>query len=432
MTTPGGASPGGAGAATAPGPGGARGAAAPPAAGPPAARRAASGERRLGDRALAALTAALTLPVLWMGYGTDIDVPDVLRAGESIRRGDYLPSRPPGVPVFEAVVAALDPIGGHLLINLATAVAGGATVLGIARLVREWGHVNGDVLAVAFLVSPATLIASTSTADFVWATAFLVWGALWLGRDRPVPAGVLLALAVGTRLSSALLVAAVLVADGWDPAHRRRCARAALVALPLSVLLYVPSWLAYDRSAEVLDTAEGWRGVANNLGRFAYKNYATAGPALLVVVAVAAPALVAALRRWGDDPLLRLGVGAFAVSEALFFVLPWKYNHLLPALLGLLLWLGATRRNHRRFLWVLVVAVAVNGLVAFRPLAPDEAEVARSGRWDPALVPGLLVNDIACRLDAMHEDPPPYNRVAWPCTLKPLRGATDDGADGRG
>jgi len=395
-----------------------------------APRRAAAGAAGIGDRALAALTAALTLPILWMGYGTDIDVPDVLRAGESIRRGDYVPSRPPGVPVFEAVVAALDPIGGHLLINLATAVAGGATVLGIARLVRGWGHANGDLLAVAFLVSPATLIAATSTADFVWATAFLVWGAIWLGRDRPVPAGVLLALAVGTRLSSVLLVAAVLLADGWDPAHRRRGVRAALVAVPLGALLYVPSWLAYDRSAAFLDTAEGWRGVANNLGRFAYKNYATAGPALLVVVAVAAPALVAALRRWGDDPLLRLGVGAFAVSEGLFFVLPWKYNHLLPALLGLLLWLGATRRNRRRYLWVLVAAVAVNGVVAFRPLAPDEPEVARAGRWDPALVPGLLVNDIGCRLDAMHHDPPPYNRVAWPCTLKPMRGAHDDPADG--
>ena len=129
---------------------------------------------------------AVTLPILWMGYGTDIDVTDVLASGESIRRGDYYPSRPPGVPVFEAITAALDPVGGHLLLNLATAAAGAATVVGIARLVRMWGHANGDLIALAFLASPMTLISATSTGDFIWAVAFFVWAALWHLRDRPV------------------------------------------------------------------------------------------------------------------------------------------------------------------------------------------------------------------------------------------------------
>ena len=146
--------------------------------------RTAAGHHELSDRALLLVTAAVTLPILWMGYGTDIDVADVLAAGDSIRRGDYFPSRPPGVPVFEAITAALDPIGGHLLLNLATAAAGAATVVGIARLVRTWGHANGDLIALAFLASPMTLISATSTGDFIWAVAFFVWAAL-LARARP-------------------------------------------------------------------------------------------------------------------------------------------------------------------------------------------------------------------------------------------------------
>ena len=173
----------------------------------------------------------------------------------------------------------------------------------------------------------------------------------------------------------------------------------------------------------------GPRSFGNNLGRFAYKNYATAGALFLVVVLVAAPALVAALRRWGRDPMLRAGVLGFAVTEGLFFLLPWKYNHLLPSLVMLLLWLGASRRNQRPFLWLAIGALAVNGLVTFRPLAPDAPAVAESGRWDPALTPGLLVNDIDCRLHAMHDDPPPLNRDAWACTLKPLRGTAEDPID---
>ena len=107
--------------------------------------------RGLSDRTLVLVTMAVTLPVLWMGYGTDIDVYDVLASGDSIRAGDYMPSRPPGVPVFEATVALLDPVGGHLLVNLATAAAGAAAIVGIARLVRTWGHANGDLVALAVL-----------------------------------------------------------------------------------------------------------------------------------------------------------------------------------------------------------------------------------------------------------------------------------------
>jgi hypothetical protein len=400
----------------------------------PAARSAPpvatpDGRRELSDRTLLLITAAVTLPILWMGYGTDIDVTDVLASAETIRQGDYLPSRPPGVPVFEALVAALDPIGGHLLLNLATAAAGAATVLGIARLVRAWGHANGDLIALAFLASPMTLVSATSSGDFIWAAAFFVWAVVWHLRDRPVAAGVLFALAIGTRLSSIFLVLAFLVADGWDRDRRPRCLRALAVTLPLGALLYLPAWLAFDRSARILETAEGWRSLGSNLGRFAYKNYASAGALLLVLLAVAAPALVTALRRWGRDPMLRAGVLGFAVSEGLFFVLPWKYNHLLPALLMLLLWLGASAWNRRPFLWLVIGAIAVNGAITFRPLAPDNPAEADAGRWDPALSAGLLVNDVRCRLDAMHEDPPPLNRDAWACTLRPLRGDVVDPVD---
>jgi hypothetical protein len=384
--------------------------------------------RGLSDWTLVAITAVVTLPILWMGYGTDIDIGDVLESGGRIRQLDYAPSRNPGVPVFESIVAVLDPVGGHLAINLATAAAGGLAVVGLARLVRAWNHPNGDLVGIAFLASPIVLIAATSTGDFIWAAMFFVWGALFHLRGRTLAAGLLFALAIGSRMSTLLVVAAFLVADGWEPANRRRCIRALLVAAPLAVLMYVPSWLAFDRSFEFLNYGQGFRGFANHLGRFLYKNFVVAGLALVGLVALAAPALLASLRRWAREPLVRFSFLALVATEALFLQFPWKGVHLLPAVMALVLWIAATTRNTRPFLWAVVAAGVINGLVTFRPLTPDRPDDSRGARWEPTLQPGLVLNDIDCRLDFMNEEPH-IDNGAWDCALKPMRGQTAIGAN---
>jgi hypothetical protein len=375
----------------------------------------------LSERALVAITAAVALPIFWLGYGTDIDVGQVLLAGDRIRDGDYAPSRNPGVPVVETIVGLLDPVGGHILVNLATVGALAFTIVGIARLVRAWGHDNGDLVALAVLASPVTLIAGTSTGDFVWALAFFVWGALTHLQGRSLLAGVLFGLAIGSRSTTLLLVAALLVADGWDRAHRRRCLTTAAVALPLGAAFFIPSWLSYDRTFEFLNATEGWGGFANNIGRLAVKNYAAAGLALVVVVALAAPALVRSLRHWNTDPLLRFAVLGLVGTETLFFLVPWKLAHLIPCLMALVLWVAASDRNRRPFLWVMIGAIALNGIVAFRPFTADQPNNSETASFEPAIVLGLLLNDIDCRAEFMDE-PPRIGTGAWDCTLEPVRG----------
>ena len=388
------------------------------AAGPTADAARAPGLR---ERWLLAVTAAVTLPIVWMGYGTDLDIEAVLDAGARIRDLDYAPSRNPGVPVVEAIVAVLDPVGGHILVNLATAAALAASVIAVARLVAVWGHDNGDLVALAFLASPVVIISGTQTADFIWAVAFLTWGALMLARGRPVPAGILLALALGSRSSSLLLVVALLVAVGWDRDERRHAGVAAAVAGPLAVLLYVPVWLSFDRRFGFLDATDGWVDLANNLARFLLKNYAVAGPALVVLIVVAAPALVRSLRGWGHDPLLRFAVLGLVATELLFLRMPWKPAHLVPCLLALVLWIAASDRNRRPFLWLVIGAMVLNGLVTFRPFVADAPDATGGGDFEPAVTTGWLVNDLRCRADFMHE-PPRLDSGAWACTLEPMRG----------
>ena len=395
-----------------------------PGAGDPSAgpQPADEGRRGLPDWALLAITAVVTLPIAWLGYGTDLDIGDVRRTGALIRDLDYHPSRTPGVPVFETLVAVLDPLG-HIAINVAAALAAGATVVGIARIVRTLGHPNGDLVGLAFLASPVVVIAGTSSTDFIFAVAFFTWAVVCHLHDRSVLAGLLFALAIGSRSSTVVLIATFLLADAWDPRRRGRCLRTALVMVPLAGVLYVPSWLAFGRTLEFLDHTSGWRGLKNNAGRFAYKNYVVAGAAFGLVALVALPALVRSLRTWSTNPLVRIGVLGFVGTELLFLQLPWKPAHLIPALLALLLWVAAGERNSRPFLWVLIGAIALNGLVAFRPLTPDRPDQSQSADFDPVVMFGLLANDVRCRARYMDVEPHMHNG-AWYCFLEPLRGPT--------
>jgi hypothetical protein len=388
---------------------------------------AAPGTRRRGelpDWALAAVTAVITLPILWMGYGTDVDIFDVREVGRLIRHFDYRPSRTPGVPVYESVVALFDsaPLG-HIAVNLASALAAGAAVVGIARLVRTFGRPNGDLVALAFLASPIALVAATSTSDFIWAIAFFVWAAYCHLHDRPIVAGLLFALAIGSRSSTLIVIVAFLLADAWAPARRLRCLQTAAVMVPLAGLLYVPSWLAFDRTFGFLEHTEGWRGLKNNVGRFAYKNYYVAGPALILLSLACVPALVRSLRAWNRDTMVRVGFLGLASTELLFLQVPWKPAHLLPALLMFLLWVAATTRNRRPFLYLLIGVIAVNGIVAVRPLTPDTPDASQTADFNPTVMAGHLVNDIRCRLRYMDVEPEILNG-AWFCSLEPMRGPT--------
>ena len=90
-------------------------------------------------------------------------------------------------------------------------------------------------------------------------------------------------------------------------------------------------------------------------------------------------------------------------TEALFLLVPWKLAHLIPCLVALVLWVAASDRNRRPFLWLMIGAIALNGIVAFRPLTADQPNNSESASFEPAIVLGLLLNDIGCRIDFMDE-----------------------------
>lgn len=373
------------------------------------------------SKAAVALTVvvAAAVPLLLLGPGTDLDVGAVIESGRGILDGDYTASRPPGAPVHEAAVGLLEALGGTATANLGSlAMAAVATVALVALLRRE--GVPGPWLAAAVLVvNPWFLIAATSTVDFCWALAFALLAANLLRRDQAVAAGVLAALAIGSRAASVLLILALVVAELTDGTDRRRPAlTTAAIAAAGGVLLYVPSFLAAGSSLAFAQNEFSTSSPLVQLGRFAVKNLYLVGPFAAVVLVLTVPSLLRVVRGWRVDWLVRFATLGLVLTQLLFLRFPWKFGHLLPSLACLALLLGRALAGRRALLAAVVVAQAAYAVVNLQLIRPDNPNEATGGEltFEPAW--GALVIDTQCRADdpdAWEDDTRVRLDAVWNC-----------------
>jgi hypothetical protein len=343
---------------------------------------------------------AALVPLLFAGPGTDLDTGAVIQSGRSIRTGDYVASRPPGAPVHEAAVGMLEWIGGTALSNAGTLAMAAVLIVALTVLLRREGAPHPELAAAVVAANPWFLVAATSTVDFPWAMALAVLGALVLRRGRPVPAGVLFGLAVGVRMSTVVVVAAVLIAESTGLGARRRPVLVSgLTATVVAAVAFIPPFLSAGSSLAFASNDFEAAAPHVHLGRALAKNLAFVGPFAFVALLVAAPPVAHALRWWRTSWLLRFGMVGFVASQLLFLRFPWKMGHLIPALVCLAVVL-AVAVGHRPRLLAAIVALqllfAVVNVELFEPNDPNRAtgaELKLDLRWGP------LVTDVACRLD---------------------------------
>lgn len=362
------------------------------------------------------------LPLTFLGPGTDLDVGGVYHAGQSILEGDYQVSRLPGAPVFEAITAVLHAVGGSLLVNLVSVLMAVATALGVVRLLDREGHAHASWFGLAVLVNPFVWIAGTSMVDFLWAMAFFLVGAnLHLSR-RYSPAVVCFAMAAGCRLSTLVLVAALVLADLWStPGERRRALVVGTATLALTAVVYLPPFL--QLGAGFVDSEVPGSALLVQVGRFGAKNTFFFGPITIAFVVWHLPKLLASVPGgWSRSMVLRLGVIGFVASQLLYLRFPWKLAHLIPSLVCLVLVLAASRVISNRGVAVLIAAQVVLSVVTLNLAQPDRPNEATGGRIALQIVEGPLLHDIRCRVDG---DQKAYRRLGavqplldtWACVI---------------
>lgn len=188
------------------------------------------------------------LPFLGPGYGLDPDAWRVAATARSIALiGRYSASRFPGYPIPELLDSLLWR-GGPLLLNGLTALLGAFAAGLFALTLRRLGCREAWLGALALAFTPVIAVNSACSMDYVWALAFLL-GALEAARTRrPTPAGALVGLAAGCRITSALLLLPLSLLVWERAGGRRSAARLArfwIAAAVVGAAAFTPVFLTY-------------------------------------------------------------------------------------------------------------------------------------------------------------------------------------------
>jgi hypothetical protein len=366
----------------------------------------------------------------FLGYGTDVDTWNVRVSASAIRSGDYVISRPPGAPVHEAATALLDGIGGSLATNLASLVAGLVVVYAVASLLRRAHARHAELAALTVAANPYFIVSATSLSDALWALAFLLGGIEVAQRKRPWLAGALFALAIGCRMATGLLVVAYLLAEVVVRRRlERRTAIAGGVALVAGAALFIPAWLSVGRSADFLQNSFGSPTVSGLFGRWVLKQALFIGFPALIVLAIGWRSVLDAARRFTTESLVSFAFIGGALTSLLFFRLPWKFTHLLPVLVCVVLLYALAPRTRAGWFIALAACQLLWGFAALRTAVPDVRDQATRVKFDIALVNGALLSDIRCRIDDPGTPSPRTNEQQYDHALAMYR-CTDDWAYG--
>jgi len=168
--------------------------------------------RRVLAITLMPIVVVLTTPSMIISYGADGDVYRNIAAAERLAAsGHYDPVRLPGSPMFDYLLAALSPWGGHYATN-------GAVLLFYLVGVVLFHHLARDrparlLLTALFAFTPVLLKNAVTTMDYIPGLTLLLASYAALMKDRLFAASLLLGLAAGMRVTNLAFVlpAAILI-----------------------------------------------------------------------------------------------------------------------------------------------------------------------------------------------------------------------------
>lgn len=189
--------------------------------------------------ALAALYVLSRAPLLDNGYGTKPDAWRIALSGYWLwEHGQFYPSRLPGYPIPELSYAAVFK-GGWVATNSLTVLVSLVGVWFFAGIVRRLRLPNPALLTVGFAFTPLLWINSMNTMDYTWALTFILGSYYFLLADNDLAAGIMLGLAIGSRIPSAAMIVPFVV-HMWRSGKRDEIRTYIVAAVAVALIAFLP------------------------------------------------------------------------------------------------------------------------------------------------------------------------------------------------
>lgn len=188
------------------------------------------------------------VPFIFEGYGLDGDAWGVALTAIRLKfTGAYEVSRFPGYPVQE-FLSALAVTEQYFTLNLLTAVVSSAGVLFFVLALKEMRFRAPYLAGAAFAAVPVFYVNSTLPLDYTYALTFQLAAFYLITLRRWWAAGVVMGLAIGTRITAAVVLVPFIVmlfsADGLR-SNLIRLLRFMLPAFIVGVVCFFPVYRVY-------------------------------------------------------------------------------------------------------------------------------------------------------------------------------------------
>ena len=351
----------------------------------------------------------LYLPFIFLGYGPDSDTYEVLRTGNTfIRNFDYIPSRSPGYLVFEVFTFFANRIGGSIATNLMVIFMSLVCLYGFYSLCKALSIPNPKYLVLMVALNPYYWVASTTTMDYVFALGFFFMGVMLLLKKKAPYAGIAFSLAVGSRMTTILLVVFILILLFVLKliTFKEVAISFALTAI-FSAIFYIPPldfvkyrWWKIFRPD--LGGTEYW-SLYLRVGRFLYKNMALFSlPVCLFFVGMGIYLLKKKVKvETAFLKIIAVSLLVFLAYEVLFFYAPLEPSYLLVILPFVFMTVGIFLQS-RKALLALLILIFVSNFAVISFAHPNLANHATSAQYGLWLDPGYLVGETSLRMKVIN------------------------------
>jgi len=291
------------------------------------------------------LTAAIllaTIPRLIINYGMDGDATRSALAAENLfRTGSYLPSRLPGNPLFEYMLSLIVPWSGHFGSNLSVFFFYILSLWAFSILANT--RKSAGLLKVTYALTPAILLNSATTMDYIPGLAFLLLALVCVSKFHPFWGSILLGISIGFRISNALF-ALPLAMFQLKRLKKRKVSLYFLLSILVGLAFYIP--ILNKSGLSAFSIAESAPEPITYLVHTTYRSLMLFGP-----VATAGIAIIVFLNRKNirssfktsleeNPPWLLLEISSVILFTVLFLYHSDETAYLLPAVPFVLLLLS--------------------------------------------------------------------------------------------